>query len=81
MGHLLFLNINAVPLASGNAMLAAVIENVEPVSELNQFQYEYDSTHKATFILKADGAGNTNVLITTDATAFYAILSCCVLIK
>ena len=79
VGHALFINLNAVPKQSGTNLLVAVLTGVTPVSQLNYFQYEYDSSHKATFRILPTSTG-TEIYMDTEATGFYAILSCCVLI-
>lgn len=78
-GHALFINLNAVPRRAGTNLLVAVLDSVKPVSQLNYFQYDYDSSHKATFRVLPTSTG-TEIYMDTEATGFYAILSCCVLI-
>lgn len=79
VGHILFINLNAVPKQSGTNLLVAALTGVSPVSQLNYYQYEYDSSHKATFRVLPTSTG-AEIYMDTEATGFYAILSCCVLI-
>ena len=79
VGHTLFINLNAVPKQAGTNLLVAALTGVTPVSQLNYYQYEYDSSHKATFRVLPTSTG-AEIYMDTEATGFYAILSCSVLI-
>lgn len=75
----MFINLNAVPKQAGTNLLVAAINGVIPASQINYFQYEHDSSHKATFRIVPTSNG-AEIYMDTDATNFYAILSCTVLI-